>query len=69
MRYAIVIEKPEGNYSACVPDLPGCVATGDTVAAVEASMREAIAFHLSGMRDYGLPIPLPASLVGYVEVA
>jgi predicted RNase H-like HicB family nuclease len=69
MRYAIVIEKAEGNYSAYVPDLPGCVATGDTVAAVEASMREAIAFHLSGMREDGLPIPLPASLVGYVEVA
>lgn len=69
MRYAIVIEKAEGNYSAYVPDLPGCVATGDTVAAVGASMREAIAFHLRGMREDGLPIPLPASLVGYVEVA
>ena len=69
MRYAIVIEKAEGNYSAYVPDLPGCIATGDTVAAVEASMREAIAFHLSGMREDGLPIPPPASLVGYVEVA
>ena len=69
MRYAIVIEKAEGNYSAYVPDLPGCVATGDTVAEVEASMREAIAFHVSGMREDGLPIPPPASLVGYVEVA
>lgn len=69
MRYAIVIERAEGNYSAYVPDLPGCVATGDTVAEVEASMREAIAFHLGGMREDGVPIPPPVSLVAYVEVA
>jgi predicted RNase H-like HicB family nuclease len=69
MRYAIVIEKAEGNYSAYVPDLPGCVATGDTVAEVEASMCEAIAFHLSGMREDGVPIPPPASVVAYVDVA
>ena len=69
MRYAIVIEKAEGNYSAYVPDLPGCITTGDTVAEVEASMREAIAFHLSGMREDGLPIPPPASVVAYVDVA
>ena len=57
MRYAIVIEKAEGNYSAYIPDLPGCVATGATVAEVEAEIREAIAFHVEGLREDGLPIP------------
>ena len=69
MRYAIVIEKADGNYSAYVPDLPGCVATGTTVAEVEAEMREAIAFHLEGMRADGLPVPEPESQVEYVEIA
>jgi predicted RNase H-like HicB family nuclease len=68
MRYAIVIEKAEGNYSAYVPDLPGCVATGATVAEAEAEIREAIAFHLEGMREDGLAIPVPQSQVEYVEV-
>jgi predicted RNase H-like HicB family nuclease len=69
VRYAIVIEQAGGNYSAYVPDLPGCVATGATVAETEASMREAITFHLDGLRDDGLPIPTPTSRVEYVEVA
>jgi predicted RNase H-like HicB family nuclease len=69
MRYAVVIEKAEGNYSAYVPDLPGCVATGATVAEVEAEIRDAIEFHLEGMREDGLPIPAAASQVEYVEVA
>jgi len=69
MRYAIVIEKAQGNYSAYVPDLPGCVATGTTVAQVEAQIREAIAFHVGGLREDGLPIPDPSSQVEYVEVA
>jgi len=69
MRYAIVIEKAEGNYSAYVPDLPGCVATGATVAEVEGQIREAITFHVEGMREDGLPIPVPSSQVEYVEVA
>ena len=68
MRYAIVIEKAEGNYSAYVPDLPGCVATGVTVAETEAEIREAIAFHLEGMREDGLAIPVPQSHVEYVEI-
>ena len=68
MRYAIVIEKAEGNFSAYVPDLPGCVATGPTVADVESEIREAIEFHLEGMREDGLPIPAPSSQVEYVEV-
>lgn len=69
MRYAIVIENAGGNYSAYVPDLPGCVATGETPAATEEAIREAIAFHLDGMRQDGTPIPPPASRVEYVEVA
>jgi predicted RNA binding protein YcfA (HicA-like mRNA interferase family)/predicted RNase H-like HicB family nuclease len=69
MRYAIVIEKAESNYSAYVPDLPGCVATGATVAEVEAEIREAIVFHVEGLREDGLPIPAPESQVEYVDVA
>jgi predicted RNase H-like HicB family nuclease len=69
MRYAIVIEKAEGNYSAYVPDLPGCIAIGATVEEAEKSIREAIEFHLDGMREDGTPIPPPTSHVEYVEVA
>jgi len=69
MRYAIVIEQAEGNYSAYAPDLPGCVATGETVEETENSMREAIEFHLDGMRDDGLIIPTPSSRVEYVDVS
>ena len=69
MRYAIVIEKAENNYSAYVPDLPGCVATGATVEETESQIREAIEFHLEGLRADGLPIPEPTSRVEYVEVA
>ena len=69
MRYAIVIEQAENNFSAYVPDLPGCVATGVTLEEVEAAMREAIAFHLAGLREDGAPIPPPSSRVEYIEVA
>ena len=69
MRYAIVIEKAEGNYSAYVPDLPGCVATGATVEEAEAEIREAIAFHLEGLREDGLSAPSPSSHVDYIEIA
>ena len=69
MRYAVVIEKAEGNYSAYVPDLPGCVATGATVEEVEQEIRDAIAFHLDGMREDGLPIPAATSKVDYIELA
>jgi predicted RNase H-like HicB family nuclease len=68
MRYAIVIEKAENNFAAYVPDLPGCVATGKTVEETEQEIREAIEFHLRGMREDGLPIPQPSSQVDYVEV-
>jgi len=67
MRYAIVIEKAEGNYSAYVPDLPGCVATGATVPEVEQEMREAIRFHIDGLKEDGLPVPQPTSIAEYVE--
>lgn len=69
MRYAAVIERAEGNYSAYVPDLPGCIATGATVAEVEVEIREAIEFHLDGMREDGLPNAVASSQVEYVEVA
>jgi predicted RNase H-like HicB family nuclease len=69
MRYAIVIEKAENNYSAYVPDLPGCVATGQIIEETEKEIRQAIEFHLRGMREDGLPIPAPSSHVDYVEVA
>jgi predicted RNase H-like HicB family nuclease len=69
MRYAVVIEAAGDNYSAYVPDLPGCVATGSTPAETETAIREAIAFHLEGMREDGTPVPPPSSRVEYVEVA
>lgn len=69
MRYAIVIEAAGTTFSAYVPDLPGCVATGTTVEATEQAIRQAIAFHLDGLREDGTPIPPPLSRVDYVEVA
>ena len=69
MRYAIVIENAGANFSAYVPDLPGCIATGATVAETEAHIRAAIEFHLEGMKEDGAPIPPPTSRVEYVEVA
>lgn len=67
MRYAIVIEKAEGNYSAYVPDLPGCVATSDMVMSVEAEIRNAIRFHVDGLKADGLPVPTPTSIADYFE--
>jgi predicted RNase H-like HicB family nuclease len=67
MRYAIVIEKAEGNYSAYVPDLPGCVATGNTVAAAEREIRDAIRFHIDGLKEDGQAVPKPNSIADYVE--
>jgi predicted RNase H-like HicB family nuclease len=69
MRYAVVIEDAGANFSAYVPDLPGCVATGSTVAETEQAIREAIALHLEGSREDGSPIPPASSQVEYVEVA
>jgi predicted RNase H-like HicB family nuclease len=69
VRYAIFIENAGSTYSAYVPDLPGCIATGATVEEAAHSIREAIHFHLEGMREDGTPIPSPSSHVEYVEVA
>ena len=69
MRYAIVIEEADGNYSAYVPDVPGCVATGRTIEEVEHQIRSAIEFHLKGLRADNLPVPRASSRVDYVEVA
>ncbi len=67
MRYAIVIEKAESNYSAYVPDLPGCVATGATVAEAGQNILEAIRFHIDGLKADGLPVPKATSIAEYVE--
>ena len=69
MRYAVVIEKAESNYSAYVPDLPGCIATGTSIQQVEAEIREAIEFHIDGLREDGSQVPLPSSQVEYIEIA
>ena len=68
MRYAVVIEKAERNDAAYVPDLPGCVATGQTLEEIEAQIQEAIQLHLRGMQEDGLQIPEPSSQVEYIEV-
>lgn len=67
-RYAIVVEKAKSNYAAYVPDLPGCVATGRTVKETEKRLREAIEIHVQGLREDGLPIPKPSSVVDYLEI-
>ncbi|MCW5694072.1 MAG: type II toxin-antitoxin system HicB family antitoxin [Pseudolabrys sp.] len=67
MRYAIVIEKTDRNYSAYVPDLPGCIATGSTVAEAESEIRAAIRFHIDGLKEDGLPVPEATSIADYVE--
>jgi predicted RNase H-like HicB family nuclease len=70
MQYAVVIEKvPDSNYSAYVPDLPGCISTGDTLDEAKLNIHEVIEFHLDGMRQDGDPIPEPTTQVAYAEVA
>ena len=68
MKFAVVIEKAESNYSAYVPDLLGCITTGDTIEEVYRMMQEAIEFHLEGMKLHGEQLPEPTSEVGYVEI-
>ena len=67
MRYAVVIEQAEGNYSAYVPDLPGCVATGPTATAVAHENPRSHSFSSHGLREDGLPVPEPTSIADYVE--
>lgn len=61
-RYTIVIEQAPNNYSAYVPDLPGCVTTGSTIEETVANMQEAISLHLETMADLGVPVPEPSTL-------
>ena len=68
MRYAVVIEKSQTGYGAYVPDLPGCVALGETLSETERLIREAIELHLEGLREDGVAMPEPMALAHYVEV-
>jgi predicted RNase H-like HicB family nuclease len=67
MKYAVLIEKGDTSYGASVPDLPGCIAVGETLEEVQRLIREAIAFHLEGLREEGLPVPEPRTLAEYIE--
>jgi len=68
MRYAVVIEKAARNYSAYLPDVPGCVATGKTVAQTMSNLHEALEMHLEDMKKDGEPIPDPTTLCDYLEI-
>ena len=67
MRYAVVIEKASDNYSAYVPDLPGCVATGSTIPEVEAEIWDEIRFYIDGLKADGLAVPTPTSIAEYID--
>jgi predicted RNase H-like HicB family nuclease len=67
-KYLVVYEKSKNNYSAYSPDIPGCIATGKTRKETEQNIKEAISFHLDGMKEDGLPLPEAASFTEYVEV-
>lgn len=67
MRYAVVIEKAEANYSGYVPDLPGCVATGASQDEVRRELTEAVKFHIEGLREDGIEVPAPTSVAGTIE--
>ena len=69
MRYAIIIEKGHNSYGAYVPDLPGCVAVGETLEEVKELITEAIIFHLEGLKEEGVNIPESVSICDYVDVA
>lgn len=69
MRYAIIIENAGSIFSACAPDLPGCIATGSTLDETAINIRETVEFHIAGLREAGLPLPLPTSPVEYIEIA
>ena len=69
MRYVVVFERTRRNYGAYVPDLPGCVATGKTRDQIANRIKTAIAFHIEGMKEHGLPVPEPTAWADSVEVA
>ena len=68
-KYLIVIEKTDTGYSACAPDIPGCGSVGDTKEEVERNIRDAIEFHIEGLREEGYQIPEPSSYSSYVDIA
>jgi predicted RNase H-like HicB family nuclease len=68
MKYAVLIEKGDTSYGASVPDLPGCIAVGETLEEVQQLIREAVAFHIEGLKEDGIPIPEPTTLLEYVEL-
>ena len=67
-KYLVIFEKAGGNYSAYSPDIPGCIATGNTRKEVEKNIKEAISFHIEGLTEDGLPVPEPSSFTEYIEV-
>lgn len=69
MRYAVIIEKGPESYGAYVPDLPGCVAAGATRDEVMTLIQEAMTFHIEGLKEEGLPVPPPSSVVEFIDVA
>ena len=69
MKYAVIIEKGEDGYGAHVPDLPGCIAAGETREEVIQLIQEAIEFHIEGLKEAGQPVPAPASSIEIIEVA
>ena len=69
MRYSVVIEQSQTGYSAYAPDLPRCVAAGQDLDKVQRQIRDAIAFHIDGLREEGQAVPAPSTVVTYVEVA
>lgn len=68
MRYAVIVEEGETSFGAYVPDLPGCIAVGETKEEVLHLIQEAIEFHIEGLREDGQPIPEPSSSIEYVEI-
>lgn len=69
MKYLVVLEPTPTGFSAFSPDLPGCIATGDTREEVEREIAEAIAFHLDGLREEGLPVPVPHTQSTYIDIS
>ena len=69
MKYAVIIEKSEGSYGAYVPDLPGCIAAGESEDEVKQLIQEAIEFHIEGLKENGEPVPEPTSKIEFIEVA